>query len=46
VGSAYRGIQPGEHPGRVATLLAIEPVPASDDSDTATIVADLRAERE
>ena len=39
-------LTPASIPGGVAALLAIEPIPASDDTDTAAIVSDLRAERE
>src|SRR5262245_34526106 len=38
-------LTPASNPGGVAALLAIEPVPASDGSDTAAVVSDLREER-
>jgi antitoxin (DNA-binding transcriptional repressor) of toxin-antitoxin stability system len=37
---------PPSNPGGNAALLAIEPIPASDDTDTAAVVCELREERE
>jgi prevent-host-death family protein len=39
-------LTPASNPGGLAALLAIEPVPASDGTDTAAAVSDLRDERE
>jgi hypothetical protein len=38
-------LAPASNPGGVAALLAIEPVAASDDSDVAEIVSELREDR-
>jgi prevent-host-death family protein len=38
-------LTPATNPGGVAALLAISPAPASDESDTAEVVSDLREER-
>lgn len=38
-------LSPASNPGGMAALLAIRPVAASDDSDTAEAVSDLRADR-
>jgi prevent-host-death family protein len=37
---------PPSNPGGAAALLAVKPVPASDETDTAAVVAELREERE
>jgi antitoxin (DNA-binding transcriptional repressor) of toxin-antitoxin stability system len=39
-------LTPASNPGGLAALLAIEPVPAGDGTDTAAAVSDLRDERE
>ncbi|HEX5497032.1 MAG TPA: hypothetical protein VFX70_20915 [Mycobacteriales bacterium] len=36
---------PASNPGGVAALLAITPVPASDDSDTAEVISEQRSDR-
>jgi len=38
-------LTPAANPGGVAALLAVEPVPASDSSDTAEAVSELREDR-
>ena len=38
-------LSPASNPGGLAALLAIRPVAASDDGDTAEVVSDLRADR-
>jgi antitoxin (DNA-binding transcriptional repressor) of toxin-antitoxin stability system len=38
-------LSPASNPGGLAALLAIRPVAAGDDSDTAEVVSDLRADR-
>lgn len=38
-------LTPASNPGGVAALLAITPVPADDDSDTAEIISDQRSDR-
>jgi len=38
-------LSPASNPGGLAALLAIRPVAAGDDSDTAEAVSDLRADR-
>jgi antitoxin (DNA-binding transcriptional repressor) of toxin-antitoxin stability system len=38
-------LTPASNPGGIAALLAIKPAPASQDSDTAEVVSELREER-
>ncbi len=38
-------LTPASNPGGIAALLAIEPAPASDSTDTAEIVSELREDR-
>ena len=38
-------LSPASNPGGLAALLAIRPVAAGDDSDTAEVVSELRADR-
>ena len=38
-------LAPASNPGGVAALLAVTPAEASDDSDTAAVVSDLRGDR-
>src|SRR5215475_9839746 len=38
-------LSPASNPGGIAVLLAIRPVAAGDDGDTAEVVSELRADR-